>query len=325
MIRDTCDPFRHDEAVPRPFRFSLQSVAIDSRRQWRDHARKTGDLGFSLLLTADHLDRCAAPLAPLVSAAEAAPDLRVGTLVLNNDLRHPSVLAREAAAVDLLTDGRLELGIGAGHARPEYERNGLRFDTGAVRIARLEESVQVLRALIDGKTVSHHGTYYDIEGETCYPRPAQTRVPFLVGGGGNRTLAVAARHADTVGFTGLGRTLADGSRHEPTGFSPEAVTNQVEWVRDHAGSRFEELELHALVQSVVVTDRAQNAADRLRSRFPGLTTADLLDSPYVLIGTVDSIVEALIERRERWGFSHYTVRSAAAPAFAPVVASLRGA
>jgi probable F420-dependent oxidoreductase len=282
------------------------------------------DLGFSLLLTADHLDECVAPLPALVSAADAAPDLRVGTLVLNNDLRHPSLLAREAAAIDLFTEGRLELGLGAGHAQPEYIRNGLQFDTAAIRVDRLSESVQVVRRLLRGETVSFHGAHYNLEGEACYPKPAQASIPILVGGGGKRTLAVAARYADAVGFTGLGKILPDGNHHEPTGFGPAAVTAQVEWVREQAGSRFDDLELHALVQAVIVTDRRDTAVNDLLSRHPGLTTTDVLATPYLLVGTADGIVETLIERRERWGFSHYTVRTTALNAVAPVVAALAG-
>jgi alkanesulfonate monooxygenase SsuD/methylene tetrahydromethanopterin reductase-like flavin-dependent oxidoreductase (luciferase family) len=146
----------------------------------------------------------------------------------------------------------------------------------------------------------------------------------LVGGGSKATLAVAARHADAVGFTGLGRTLLDGNRHEVTGFPPAAVTRQVDWVRDQAGHRIDELELHALVQAVVVTGRPREAAERLLSFHPDLSTADILATPYLLVGTVDGIAEALVERRERWGFSHFTVRPAALPAFAPVVAALAG-
>jgi probable F420-dependent oxidoreductase len=310
--------------TPRPFRFSLQVPTIESRRQWKDQARQAADLGFSILLTADHLDNCVSPLAPLVSAADTAPELRVGTMVLNNDLRHPSMLAREGAAIDLLTDGRLELGIGAGHAFPEYERNGLRFDAAAVRIARLAESVQVLRQLLDGETVTFHGEHYDIEGETCYPRTVQTHVPLLVGGGGNKTLAVAARYADTVGFTGLGRTLSDGNRHELSGFSPEAVTRQVAWVKKMAGDRIAELEFHALVQAVVVTDHPTEVIETLLPSFGGLSAEDVLATPYLLIGTEESIVESLLERRDRWGFSHYTVRPTALPTFGSVVAALSG-
>jgi probable F420-dependent oxidoreductase len=310
--------------VPRPFRFSLQTTSVTSRREWQDLARQAGDLGFSVLFTADHLDECLSPLAPLVSAAEAAPSLRVGTLVVNNDFRHPSILAREAAAIDLLTRGRLELGLGARHARPEYDRNGLRFDPVSTRVARLAESVQVLRRLLDGETVFFHGDYYDIEGETCYPTPVQAHVPLLVGGGSNRILAVAVRYADVVGFTGLGKTLADGNHHEVSGFTPEAVTNQVEWVRESAGDRLDELEFHALVQAVVVTDRPAEAAGRLADRMEGLTTQDALATPYLLVGTVESIVESLVERRKRWGFSHFTVRTAALADFAPVLSALSG-
>jgi probable F420-dependent oxidoreductase len=316
--------------MARPFRFSLQVATTGSRTEWRDRARQAADLGFSLLVTADHLDEVISPLVSLVSAADAAPGLRVGTMVLNNDLRHPSLLAREAAAVDLLTDGRLEVGIGAGHAQPEYERNGIPFDPPGTRVNRLSESVQVLRRLLDGETVSFHGRYYDIKGETAYPKPAQSHVPLLVGGGGNRTLAVAAQWADAVGFTGLGRTLADGSSHELTGFSPAAVTRQVEWVRTTAGSRADDLEFQALVQAVIVTDRPHTAAEDLvgplRPLSPShpLSPDEILASPYLLIGTVGGIVESLLERRERWGFSHYTIRTAALSQFGPVVVALAG-
>lgn len=308
----------------RPFRFSVQCAETADRTTWRALARQVEALGYSALYTADHLDDCISPLAPLVTAAEATSTLRVGVLVLNNDFRHPTLLAREAATIDLLTDGRLELGLGAGHSQPEYERNGLRFDAAGVRVSRLEESVQILRRLLDGETMTYHGEHYQLDGERCHPRPVQAHLPVLVGGGGRRVLSIAARHADIVGFTGMGRTLADGNRHLATGFPEAAVDEQVAWVRSQAGDRLPGLELQALVQAVVITDEPAVAAQRIAPRLAPLTPEELLTTPYVLIGSVAQLVDRLRHQRERWGLSHYTVRSGAMEVFAPVVAALAG-
>jgi probable F420-dependent oxidoreductase len=289
----------------RPFRFSLQAARSASRSEWVDLARKAEDLGFSMLVTADHLDALISPLAPLVTAAEATTTLRVGVLVLNNDLRHPALLAREAATIDLLTEGRLELGLGAGHARPEYERIGLPFDPPAIRVGRLAESVQILRALLDGEAVTFDGEYYRLAGEQCYPQPTQSHLPLLVGGGGSRVLGIAARWADTVGFTGLGRTLDDGNSHEPSGFGLAAVDEQVASVRAQAGDRIDALEFQALVQAVIITgEPRQAAADLIARRTPSLMVDEVLGTPYLMVGSEAALVDKLMEQRERWGFSH---------------------
>jgi probable F420-dependent oxidoreductase len=308
----------------RPFRFSVQSVEAADRREWEDRARQVEDLGFDALYTADHLDECLPALVPLAHAAAVTSTLRLGTLVVNNDLRHPAVLAREAAAIDLLSDGRFELGIGAGHAFPEYERVGIPFDPAPIRVRRLRESVQLLRRLLDGEEVTVDGDHYRLGGERCHPRPVQQRLPLLVGGGGRHVLATAARHADIVGLTGLGRTLADGNRHEPGAWDASAVAEQVGWVREQAGDRADELELQALVQVVAITDDPVSSAEAVHARIPSVPVEVLLDTPYVLIGTETSIVESLQHHRERWGISHFTIRPAAVAAFAPVVAALTG-
>jgi len=309
-------------AAVRPFRFSLQAREAPSRRAWVELARRAEGSGFSMLCTADHLDANLSPLAALVTAAEATTQPRVGVLVLNNDLRHPALLAREAATIDLLTEGRLELGLGAGHARAEYERAGLRFDPAAVRVARLGESVEVLRRLLDGETLSFTGVHYRVTGERCHPRPAQDHLPLLVGGAGRRVLGIAARWADSVGFTGLGHS-ADGGL-APSGFAPAAVDGQVGLVRDQAGGRLADLEFQALVQAVVVGDRPRLAAGDLAAGSGALTPDDVLASPYLLVGTVAGLVDKLLEARERWGFSHYTVRPDAIEALAPVIGRLAG-
>lgn len=307
----------------RPFRFSVTVPTTTSRSAWRDTARRAEDLGFSVLVTADHLAGCLPPLPPLVAAAEATTALRVGTLVVNNDLHHPVVLAREAAAVDLLTDGRLELGLGAGHAEPEYVQAGIRFDPAATRVERLAEAVAVIRGLLDGEELEFEGRHYRVRGHRLSPGPVQRPVPILVGGNGRSLLRLAARAADIVGMTGTGRTNPDGQTHQPTGFPAEVVGERVALVREAAGDRFDQLELNALVQGVIVTGDRRAAAERVRRRLPELSIEQILTTPYLLIGTVDQMVEQLHHQRERFGFTYYSVFEPAMEAVAPLIGRLR--
>jgi probable F420-dependent oxidoreductase len=309
-------------------RFSLQAFGATSRQEWIDLAKKAEDLGCSMLVTADHLDQLWSPLAPLVTVAEHT-SLRVGVMVLNNDLRHPAMLAREAAAIDLLTDGRLELGLGAGHGFPEYERIGLPFDPAPVRVDRLEESVQIVRRLLDGDTVHFDGVHYHLAGETTYPRPAQGHVPIMVGGGGSRVLRLAATRADIVGFAGAGRTKEDGKSHETTGFPTKAVDAQVELVRDAAAAAGRSgdsvPELQALVQAAVVTDDPPATAADMVARFQlDLTVDDILETPYIMVGTAEGLIDKLLAAAERWGISHYTIRPDTLDGLTPVLAALAG-
>lgn len=308
-----------------PFRFSLQAVTVQSRAEWVDLVRRADDAGFDMIVTADHLGGCLSPLLPLATAAEVSDRLRLGVMVLNNDFHHPSLLARSAATLDLLSEGRVELGLGAGHALPEYQRAGLVFDPAGVRVDRLEEAVIVLRRLLDGETVTVAGDHYRLVDERCDPAPVQPHIPLLVGGGGRRVHRVAARYADAVGFTGLGRTLEDGQHHDPSGFAPARVDDDVVAVRAAAAGRASPLELQVLVQAVVVTDDARGAAERISgSRLPSLSADDVLSTPYLMIGSLDTLVDRLVEQRERWGFSHYTVRQDALGQVEPVIAALAG-
>ncbi len=312
---------------PRPFRFSLQAVEAESRREWVDLVKRVDDAGFDMLVTADHIGGCLSPLLPLATAAEVSDRLRLGVMVLNNDFHPPSLLARDVATLDLLSEGRVELGLGAGHAQPEYERAGIKFDRARVRVGRLEEAVVVLRRLLDGETVRFSGDHYQLVNERCDPPPVQSHVPLLVGGGGRRVLGLAARHADAVGFTGLGRTLADGQRHDPAGFRADQVDEDVAAVRLTAGDRLAatELELQVLVQAVVVSDDpAGQAAEIARTRLPSLSAEDVLATPYLMVGTTDGLVERLLAQRDRWGFSHYTVRADALGQIEPIIAALAG-
>jgi len=287
-------------------------------------ARRVEDLGFSTLTVADHLvDGCISPFAALGVAAEATSTLRIGTLVLNNDLRHPAVVAREALALDSLSGGRFELGLGAGHGFPEYQSAGIRFDTGATRVARLAEAVEVLDGLLRGDDVTFRGDHYELIGHRAWPPPIQRpRPPILVGGNGHRLLRMAATRADIVGLSGTGRTKADGLTHEATGFPPEAVDERFALVR--AASTGRQVELHALVQQVIVTNDPTRAAQSLRKLVPELSEEDILATPYVWIGTVESICDKVRSARERWGFSYFTVFQHSVEAATPVVTHLAG-
>jgi probable F420-dependent oxidoreductase len=307
-------------AAPPPFRFGLQVAQAPSRRAWQDQARRADDLGFDTVLVPDHVaEGLLSPMVALATMAEATERLRVGTLVLNNDFRHPALLAREAATVDLLTDGRLELGLGAGHSAPEYAEIGIGFDRAAVRVARLEESAHLLRGLFDGDEVTFDGTHYRVTAHRLFPA---RRPRFLIGGNGDRVLQLAASVADTVGFTGLGRTRPDG-QHHMTEWEHGQIDAKVELVRAAAGSRsgrLDGLELSALVQHIEITTDRRVSAERVASRV-GVDPDVLLGAPYMLIGTVAEIVEQLDRARERWGFSYFVTRDAAQTA--PIIAALR--
>jgi probable F420-dependent oxidoreductase len=297
--------------VTRPFRFGLQVFGAQSRREWQDKARRAEALGFDTVVVPDHVLTPGpfAPIAAVDALAEVTSQLRIGTLVLNNDLRHPALVARDAATLDLLSDGRFELGIGAGHAQPEYTELGVPFDRPATRAARLAEAASILRRLFDGETVTTHGAHYRLRAHTLFPH---RRVRLLVGGNGNRVLRTAAEHADIVGFTGLGRTLDDGQRHEAR-WRLEEVDAKVDHVRAVAGDRIADLELNVLVQEVRITDNREAAIDEIARRVDTDPTM-LRIAPFVLIGSPPQIVEQLHHARERWGFSYFVTRNPEATA-----------
>ena len=308
----------------KPFQFGVNVVRAASRAEWTDKARKVEDLGFTSLTVPDHLAEIFAPMPALVSAAEATTRIRVGTTVLNNDFRHPVIVARETATVDLLTGGRLQLGLGAGHMKSEYDQAGLGFDSGDTRVERLGEAVAIIKGLLSGEEVTFTGRHYRVTGHKIYPLPVQRpHPPILIGGHGPRLLTLAAREADIVGLTGISFRRG-GVEPDVSGWKVSAVDERVQLVQDVAGSRFERLELNALVQRVIVTDDRRQAADELAKRWTSLSPEEILQTPYALVGTVDQLVEDLEARRERWGISSYVVHEPYLDAFAPVVARLAG-
>lgn len=308
----------------KPFRFGVNVWSGESRAAWMTTAREIEDLGYAILTVPDHLTRFLAPLPALTAAALATTRLRVGTLVLNNDLRHPVVLAREAATLDLLSDGRFELGIGAGHARSEYDEAGVPWAPGRERVERLAESVEILKELLAGRATTFTGRHYRVTGHTIHPAPVQRpHPPILIGGNGPQLLTLAARCADIVALSGI-TFRQGGAQPDLSAWKTAAVFERLALVRDVAGERYERIEINALLQRVVVTDDRRAAARELAGRWPQLTPDEILDSPFVLIGTVDEMVEDLRTRRERWGISYYTVFEPFMRELAPVVARLAG-
>jgi probable F420-dependent oxidoreductase len=308
----------------KPFRFGVNVWSAGSRAEWTDKALKAEELGYSVFTVPDHIARIFAPMPALMSAAAATKRLRVGTNVLNNDFRHPVLVAREAATADLLTDGRLQIGLGAGHMKSEYDEAGLRFDAGGARVERLGEAVTIVKSLLKGEEVTFAGKYYRVTGHKIHPLPVQRpHPPILIGGNGQQLLALAAKEADVVGLSGITFRRGGGER-DLTGWRTAGVDERVRLVREVAGDRFELLELNALVQTVVVTDNRRQAAEELARRWTQLSPVEVLESPYVLIGTVDQQVEDLHARRERWGISYYVIFEPYMETFAPVVAKLAG-
>ncbi|HEU5196427.1 MAG TPA: TIGR03621 family F420-dependent LLM class oxidoreductase [Methylomirabilota bacterium] len=307
-----------------PFRFGINMRTADSGTWWAEAARRAEGFGYSTLTVPDHFSEMFSPMPAIVAAAAATTRLRIGTLVLNNDFRHPVLLAREAALVDVLSDGRLQLGLGAGYMKSEYDQAGLTFERGGVRVARLGEAVTILKGLLRGETVSFTGRHYRVSGHAIHPRPRQQpHPPILIGGNGRQILALAAQEADIVALTGV--TFSQGGTgRDFSGFTAEGTDERLRWISDAAGERAGRIELNALIQRVLVTDDPLKAAEELARQWAPLRPTEILDSPFVLLGTVDEIVDTLRRRRERWGLSYYVVMEPALETFAPVVARLAG-
>jgi probable F420-dependent oxidoreductase len=317
-------------ATGRRFRFGVVGEGIRSGEQLAAEARRAEALGYATLLLRDHFvpepfgDQLA-PTVALMAAAGVTRTLRLGTMVLDNDYRHPVLLAKEAATLDLLSGGRFELGVGAGWLRDEYERAGMRFDAPGVRVARLEESLQVLKGLLAGSAFAFSGVHYTVAGLESFPRPVQRpHPPILVGAGSRRMLGIAGREADIVGI--LPRALPNGTISEDLSErSPETIDRKLDWVRQAAGGRFGELELSMMVSVIVADDHRKAAAQLAAERGWGAAASErVLEMPSVFVGGVDRIVELMQARRDRYGFSYYVVSDEDMEALGPVVDRLAG-
>ena len=307
----------------RPFRFGIQCRGPADAAGWRELARKVEDLGWSTLTVADHLDAGLAPVPALMAAAEATTSLRVGTMVLANDYRHPVVVAKEAATLDVLTDGRFDLGVGAGWMTSEYEAMGMAMDPPAVRVARLGEAVTILRGLWAGGPFRFEGEHYCIADLPGMPRPVTPGgPPVVIGGGGPRVLRLAATQADVVAINVNLRAGVIDERAFPDG-TTASTDRKVGWVRDAAGARFEALELQVRVHLAMVSNRRDAVIEELAPAF-GLSPDEARATPHALLGSVEEICDQLVERRERWGFSYLGLSGDQLDAFAPVVERLAG-
>ncbi|MFF5018257.1 LLM class F420-dependent oxidoreductase [Streptomyces sp. NPDC001165] len=293
--------------MPRAFRFGVSLLTPSPAAEWRAKCRRAEELGYDVILVPDHLGMVA-PFPALVAAAEATERPRLGTFVLNAGLWNPTLLAREVATTDTLTGGRLELGLGTGYVQSEHEAAGLPYGSPRERVDHLRRTVEELDRLLGA---ADH-----------LPRPAQSRVPLLLGGNGERMLRLAAEHADVVGFTGA--RLVPGTttgKLEPV--DAEAVDERVARYRELAAGRAEPAELNLLLQLVAVTDDPEPVLKPLLERQPGLTLERALALPIVLAGPLEEVVARVRAQRERFGFSYLTVLEPYMEAFAPVIARLR--
>ena len=289
---------------------------------WADTARKVEDLGFSSLVMPDHFGDQLSPVPALAVAASATSTLRVGALVFGNDYRHPVMLAKEMATLDVLSEGRMEFGLGAGWMQTDYDESGMTYDRPGVRIERMVESLDVIEGLFGAEPFSYDGEHYNISEMNGLPKPVQSRPPLLIGGGGKRMLGVAARRADIVGITANLRAGVVGPDAAADSMS-DAYDQKVAWVKDAAGDRFDDIELSSLTMAFVATDDRAGSLEFVASMFD--STPELAgESPAVLVGSVGEMVEQLQTRRERWGFSYPVLQGDDIDEMAAIIAELAG-
>ena len=309
--------------MSRLFRFGFSLDGLDGPEEIAARARRAEDMGYSAVVMTDHFDDRHGPLVAMTAVALATTSLRVGTMVLANDYRHPAVLAKELASLDQVSGGRLEIGIGAGWMASDYEQAGMQFDRPGVRIERLDEAVTVLEGCFGKGIFDFEGEHYRISELDSQPKPVQKpRPPLLMAGGGPRMLALAARRADIVG---VNPSLHSGAIDEHAGptATAEATDHKLAVVRDAAGERFGSIELQTRVHLAVITDDAHALASAAAPAF-GITAEQALASPHALVGTVDECVAAIEGWRERWGISYISFTGDSAEAMAPVVERLAG-
>jgi probable F420-dependent oxidoreductase len=307
--------------VSRPFRFAVTARFAGSGAKWRDVARRAEDLGYDVMLVTDHMGAQLAPIPALMAAADATTRLRVGSFVFANDYRNPVMLAKEVATIDVLSGGRVEVGIGAGWNTRDYRELGVRYDAPAVRVSRLEESVRLVKRLLSEERVDHTGEHYTVRGASVLPRPLQRpHPPVMIGGGGPRVLRLAAREADIVTFAP--QVNASG-RPRLDAITEKALTERVVRFRAAAGERSDGIELNVFVFDAAVTDRARSPMAAV-SGYLRRAANGIVRSPFVLYGSRSSLRELLLERRERLGISYISVPGNAMREFAPIVSELRG-
>jgi probable F420-dependent oxidoreductase len=308
-------------ATARPFRFGIQLSTAPDGKAWAELARKAEDLGYSTLFLPDHFGDQLAPVPALMAAADATTSLRVGALVFDNDYKHPVVLAKELATLDVLSGGRVEVGLGAGWMNTDYQQSGIPMDAAGVRVSRMEEGIAVLKGCLAPGPFSFEGEHYTITDYDGLPKPVQSPPPLLIGGGAKRVLRIAGREADIVSINPSiksGEVDAAAARDG----SAEATDQKVAWVKEGAGDRYDDLEINMLQFVGIITDDAKGTAETMAPLF-GLPPEALETYPHVCIGTVEQISESLQYRRERWDASYFVFQGDVLDTMAPVVAALR--
>jgi probable F420-dependent oxidoreductase len=292
----------------KPFHFLADVGEIVTGPELGARARRAEQMGYHALVLPDHLISQLSPVVTMATVAAATSTLRVSAFVMNNDLRHPAVLAQDLASLDVLSDGRLDIAIGAGWNKPEYDAIGLAFDRTPVRQARLAESITVLKGLFTGEPFSFAGEHYTITAYSAQPVPVQRpHPPFFIGGGGRRTLTLAGTEAAIVG---LAPRILGNSKLDAMSLTLAAAREKIGWVREAAGERFESLEFNIYPSAwpVVITDNlreeARRVIDSLRTRTGvELNEDEVIDSPHVFIGSIDRLVEKFLQLREELGIT----------------------
>ena len=307
----------------RGFRFGVQASRAASAREWADLARRAEANGYDVLTMPDHFTDQLAPVPALMAAADATTDLRVGALVFDNDYKHPVVLAKELATIDLLSEGRLEIGLGAGWMISDYEEAGIPYDTPKVRIDRFVEGLRIIKGTMAEGRFSFSGEHYTVTAYDGQPKPLQKPCPpVLIGGGGRRVLSIAAREADIVGINGTLTAGVIGVEAVSTMTAAE-VDKKVAIVAEAGAHRLADIEMNIRTFFVKVTDDRRGTVDAIAGMF-GIPAEFVEESPFALIGSVDSVIETILAARERWGFSYFIVGGENIEEIAPVVAALRG-
>ena len=306
----------------RGFRFGVQVSKETTAKGWAELARRTEAAGYEVLTMPDHFTDQLAPVPALMAAASATTTLRVGALVFDNDYKHPVVLAKELATIDLLSDGRLDIGLGAGWMISDYEEAGMPYDSPKVRIDRFIEGVAVIRGAMAEGAFSFSGDHYTITNYNGQPKPVQARPPLLIGGGGKRVLSYAAREADIIGINGTMTAGVVGPEALST-MTAESVDEKVAIVAAAGAHRINDIEMNIRTFFVKVTNDRAATVEGISSMF-GVSKNMIDASPFALIGSVEECIEQLLERRERWGFSYTIVGAENIDECAPIVAALRG-
>jgi len=307
----------------RRFRFGIELHGARDGLSWTDTVREVEALGYSTLFVPDHFDEGIGPIVAMATAIAVTTTLNVGSLVFDCDYRHPAVLARELATIDMLSGGRLEVGLGAGWKKLDYDRAGIVMDSPKVRVDRMTEHVLVMKALFSGQPVNFAGDHYTITDLVGTPVPHRpSGPPIIIAGGGKRVLRFAGANADIVG---VNASIHSGEIDTAAAQDalPARIDDKVSWVAEGAGDRFDDLELNAWLSVAEVTDDSAGFGAMLGEVFAA-DAAEVLASPLTLIGSAAEIAERLQSRRERWGYSYTVIPGDKAQDFAPIVAALTG-